>query len=156
VACEDSLIVIDAGSGYTSYAWVSGEITQTILPQTSGTYSVTVVDASGCNVSDSLNVAFKVCQEPEDYTVFVPNAFTPNNDGNNDRFQFYLDEVVFAEIQIYNRWGEKVFETNNANEYWDGTYKGQRCSQGVYLYDIKLVGNNGISDKYKGSVTLLR
>src|SRR5690606_32833383 len=86
IACEDSAILINAGSGYTSYVWNSGETTQTITPNESGTYSVTVVDANSCTVAGSVNVSFNSCA---DNIIFIPNAFTPNGDGNNDLFRVF-------------------------------------------------------------------
>lgn len=154
--CTDSLVIVDAGSGYTSYNWAGGETTQTIQPTTSGSYAVTVVDADNCSTSGSVNVTFSECVEPEDLTVFVPNAFTPNGDGNNDIFLCYITGVVFAEIQVFNRWGEKVFETNNVFEGWSGLFKGEQCKPGVYVYNVNAVGYNDERHRYKGTVTLIR
>jgi gliding motility-associated-like protein len=152
-ACEETSVTLDAGSGYTSYVWTSGETSQSITPQTSGTYTVTVLDANNCSASGSIDVAFNSCQE---MTVFIPNAFSPDGDGNNDVFQYYLTGVVTAEIKVFNRWGEKVFETNNTSQYWDGTNKGVKCNMGVFVYSIRVLSNTGTAKSYKGSLTLLR
>ncbi len=152
-SCQDSALTVDAGSGYASYLWSTGETTQTISPLTAGIYSVTVVDTIGCNQSGSANVVFNICQ---DYTVFIPNAFTPNGDGNNDRFQPYVTGVIYADVEVFDRWGEKVFETNNVNEYWDGTYRGTECKPGVFVYNVKVVGFTGNTARYKGTVMLIR
>ena len=92
----------------------------------------------------------------EDYAIYIPNAFTPNGDGNNDVFQYHLIGVKQAYILIYNRWGEKVFETDNPNEYWDGTYKGKLLTPDVFVYHIKLISYDNKQAEFKGSVTIVR
>ncbi|MFY0643388.1 MAG: gliding motility-associated C-terminal domain-containing protein [Bacteroidia bacterium] len=95
---------------------------------------------------------------------FIPNAFTPNKDGLNEVFRpitsfMQADEVNGLEsyrFSIYSRWGEKLFETYDIRESWDGTYKGENCQQGVYIYYLEALGVNDIKYSFKGNVTLLR
>ncbi|MEG1556219.1 MAG: gliding motility-associated C-terminal domain-containing protein, partial [Bacteroidales bacterium] len=93
------------------------------------------------------------CDEP---LVFIPNAFTPNGDGKNDIL--YVRSVLLEKVQwmIYNRWGEKVFETNNLEQGWDGLYKGKHCEPGVYDYYFEGTCTNGEVYVHKGNVTILR
>jgi len=87
---------------------------------------------------------------------FVPNTFTPNDDGENDVFRvkgLKLDEVYFA---VYNRWGEKVFETNDLSKGWDGKYKGRPADVGVFGWYLKVKCINGAETFKKGNVTLIR
>ncbi|MES2619662.1 MAG: gliding motility-associated C-terminal domain-containing protein [Bacteroidota bacterium] len=155
-ACEDSLIVINAGSGYAGYVWSSGETTQTIQPQSSGAYSVTAVDANTCSVSGSVNVAFRPCAVPADDLLFIPNAFSPNGDGNNDFFQVFGSNIREVYIDVFNRWGEKIYSSQNQFTGWDGTYKGKALAMQVLVYRIKAVFLSGKVHDYKGSLTLLK
>ncbi len=154
-ACDDSTAVVNAGSGFVSYLWSTGETTQTIGTQTAGAYSVTVEDANGCSPSGSANVTFESCVV-ENFSLFIPNAFSPNGDGNNEKFQCFGSGVIFTDIKVFNRWGEKVFDTNNMFDGWDGTNKGEQCKPGVFTYSINVISADGKSNKYKGTITLIR
>lgn len=151
--CKDSLVVLDAGSGYTNYAWGSGETSQTISPQTSGTYTVTAVDGNNCTVSGSIKVTFSSCA---DDAVFIPTAFSPNGDGKNDLFHVFGNNVRDIDIEVYNRWGELVYSSQNILDGWDGIYKGVKMPLGVYVYKIRAMFLDGVVRNYKGSLTLLR
>ena len=91
--------------------------------------------------------------------IHMPNAFTPNNDGYNDSFgpvNIFTDESAEYLFVIYNRWGEKVFETSGINNYWDGQYKNQPSPLGVYVYLIHYISPEGLKFEKKGTVTLLK
>lgn len=154
--CEDSVVVLDAGSGYASYVWDSGETTQAITPLTSGSYSVTAVHANGCSESASVNVVFNECIVEEDFTVYIPNAFTPNSDRDNDVFRIYSTNVLELELRIFNRWGEQIFINRGVNSTWDGTYKLAEVEQGVYAYMVDILLQSGYTQTYRGIVTLVR
>ena len=87
--------------------------------------------------------------------IFVPDAFTPNNDQENDVFRPKGSYVLDYSIKIYNRWGELVFESSDRQKSWDGKYNGELAPQGVYQYVIRVKGTEGIISK-SGSVTLIR
>ena len=88
-------------------------------------------------------------------TMIIPNIFTPNGDGINDKFDYKNQEQWEFETQIYNRWGELVFD-NKSSENWDGTFKGNKVSAGVYFYMIKATAiKNGEIRVYKGTVTVM-
>ncbi|HRJ39682.1 MAG TPA: gliding motility-associated C-terminal domain-containing protein, partial [Flavobacteriales bacterium] len=93
-----------------------------------------------------------------DYIIFMPNTFTPNGDGKND--VFIPVGVMFGsegyELMIFNRWGELLFESRNADTGWDGTHQGVLCKQDVYVWKVKAVDHNGITHDYIGHITLLR
>jgi len=114
-------------------------------------YSVTATDANNCSATAVIKVNVIA-----DKKVFVPNAFTPNGDGQNDKWLVSATGIVFIDLKIFNRWGEKVFETNNVNEGWDGNYKGKNAYAGVYSYVLTAVFLDGESRKYIGGVTLIR
>ena len=122
-----------------------------------GCFYIRVTDDNG-NTSDSTNV---VCTDNcPDYR--LPNVFTPNNDGQNDRFRpFPYSFVRDVDVTIFNRWGRVVFETDDPDINWDGTYKnqGQILSEGVYFYVIqvnKITLDGVVSEELSGHVTLLR
>lgn len=89
---------------------------------------------------------------PQARMLFVPNAFSPDNDNTNDYFQVMGKGLDGLTIEIYNRWGQMVFEAPHLNERWDGTYRGVPCPIGTYVYQLKL--NNKIVQS--GTVTLVK
>lgn len=99
-----------------------------------------------------------------DPLIHMPNAFSPNADGHNETFRpitaFVIDEnlegISSYYFGVYNRWGEKLFETTDIRDSWDGNYKGEACQQDVYIFRLSCEGVNGQQYNVKGSVTLLR
>jgi gliding motility-associated-like protein len=123
-------------------------------PAVTTIYQIQVTNEAGCVAMDDVTVYVV-----PDYSVFVPNVFTPNGDGNNDVFEIYgnLKGLAFLEVQIFNRWGEKVFESNNHQFKWDGTFKGVMQNPAVFVWQLKLSFLDGHKEELrKGSVTLLR
>lgn len=123
--------------------------TPVVSPPNDQYYSV-VVHASGCTVSDSALIRIIL---PNNF--FIPNAFSPNGDGNNDNFYIQAQSGVRVILfQVFNRLGEKIHEGNFP---WDGTYKGKQAPPGVYVYIFKLglFGDDNALFR-KGSVTLFR
>ncbi len=93
------------------------------------------------------------------YDIFIPNVFTPNGDGNNDFFQIFgnMPALKFIEVEIYDRWGEKVFESNDLHFKWDGSYKGKMLEPTVLVYTLHAGFIDNHSEKiYKGTLTLLK
>ncbi len=91
--------------------------------------------------------------------VFIPSAFTPNNDGDNDVLRvrtFFADEVTDMELLIYNRWGEEIFRTQNIYEVWDGTFRDEALPPDSYGFYLRVVCPNGEELIQKGNITLLR
>lgn len=88
--------------------------------------------------------------------IYVPNAFTINADGLNDDFVVKGIYIKEYNIKIFNRWGEKVYESNSFKEHWDGTFAGQNASQGVFVYLIEAKGVDNKLYHLSGDVTLLR
>ena len=118
-------------------------------------YVVVVTDEFGCIRTDTVLVFVRdvICEEPY---VFVPNAFTPNGDGKNDILYVRGEVVLEVAFKVYDRWGEKVFETTDLAHGWDGTFRGQPCEPGVYDYHLQ-VTCLGLKRYFKkGNVTLLR
>jgi len=120
-------------------------------PSTTTEYLITVVDDAGCSVSDSLVVKVS---SPE---LLIPTAFSPNGDGVNDFFRALNKNLVKYNLEVYNRWGEKVYETSDPFEGWDGVYQGIRQPMEVYTWQCRYQFSGGAKSKTaKGNVTLMR
>lgn len=105
------------------------------------------------------NLSFSLSNEdctPVGPILFAPSAFTPNGDGLNDGFFLTGAFIRSFQLVIFNRWGQKIFETNNLQEAWPGTYQGQVVQEGVYIYKAEAVGENGAHIEKHGTVTLIR
>jgi len=89
-------------------------------------------------------------------TIFFPNVFSPNQDGINDLFLPFSMDVAEIAYFVYDRWGSNVFESNNINSGWDGTFKGKLCNVGVYVFCSKVIFLNGETNVFSGDVTLIR
>ena len=88
---------------------------------------------------------------------FIPNAFTPNNDGMNDEFLVYGQSLQTVSIEVFDRWGEKVYESGDARHSgWDGTYHNKPMMTGVYVYVCRIETLAGKRYIVKGDVTLIR
>lgn len=88
--------------------------------------------------------------------VYIPNAFTPNNDGKNDVFLIYGNTILSAKMSIYTQWGQLIFQSDNVANGWDGTFKGVNQPNGVYVYMVDITFTNGTTSMRKGTVTLIR
>lgn len=121
-------------------------------------YQTTIYDvritynAGKCTTSDKLII--KIVDTSE---LFVPDIFTPNEDGNNDVLKVYGLNVKFAKLKIFNRWGEKVFESSNAIiEGWDGRYRDEWAPSGNYTYTLEAHYLNKKIKTLKGTIALIR
>lgn len=157
VLCLDgpSVLLTDlnnANNPAMSFLWNTGETTPSINATHPGIYSVTVSEQD-CATTDNI-VINKDC-----YTD-IPNAFTPNGDGDNDYFyprQLLAKGVTSFTMTVFNRWGQKVFETSNPNgRGWDGRFNDKEQPMGVYVYQIKVVMKNGKAEEYTGNVTMVK
>lgn len=125
-----------------------------VNPYTSGDYMLVVSMENGAATCYDTAV-LHVFVLPHS-RAYVPNAFTPNGDGNNDRFEIYGEDIKVISLKIFNRWGEEVFETTNSLDGWDGTYKGVGQNIGVYTYEAIITYLDDTQEIKKGTVTLLR
>ncbi len=151
--CLGSIIQLDAGVPGMKYEWTTGQTTQTISvsPKKQTKYGVTI-DNHGCIFTDDIVVKIE-CE------LYLPNAFSPNRDGYNDIFVPFGSKVTSYQMRIYSRWGELVYECTGGSDLkkgWDGMYKEELASMGVYAYVVKATFVNNETKEYKGNVTLLR
>ncbi len=120
-------------------------------PQATTQYTLLVTDDAGCVVSDSLIVRVII---PE---LLIPTAFSPNGDGMNDLFRVLNKDLDQLQFQVYNRWGELVFETSTPGEGWDGIYKGVEQEMGVYVWQCQYrLSGQAKNKQAKGNMTLVR
>ena len=121
--------------------------------------SATVFDVNGCATEDQLLVVMD-----KERRVFIPSAFSPNNDTNNDVFMIYADLTQIKQINyfhIFNRWGEEVFEAldfspNDEDYGWDGRFRGDFMNPGVFVYIAEIEFIDGHVEQYQGDITLVR
>jgi gliding motility-associated-like protein len=116
-------------------------------------YVFTATDTSGCIASDTVFIDVDT-----QYDLYFPSAFTPNSDGLNDRFRALgsIDIVTDFQLQIFNRWGELVFETNDITGAWDGTFKGERVPTDGFIHSAKARFIDGNERSYSGVVVVLQ
>lgn len=124
-------------------------------PEETTIYTITVEGLAGCNSSASVTVTVLdlACEEPN---IFIPSGFSPNGDGFNDIFYVRGANIDEVHLMVYNRWGEKIFESFDLDFGWDGTYKGERLTPDSYAYYVEALCFGGETFVKKGSITLLR
>lgn len=121
-------------------------------PIVTTTYTMSVTDSLGCTRTDTVTVFVDLlCGE-----VFVPNAFSPNGDGQNDILFVRGICIEYLDYSIYNRWGEQVFHTNDPAVGWNGTWRGVQCENAVFTYVLKGSLLDGSEIDKKGNVSLVR
>jgi gliding motility-associated-like protein len=153
------------GTDITTYLWTPADgLSCTTCanpiagPQKTTTYTVNVTSEFGCQAKDDVTL-FINCEGKQ---VWLPNTFTPNGDGHNDRFYPHgrgIDRVL--RFRIYNRWGEVLYDranvpTDDASYGWDGLYKNQQLKPDVYVYVILAQCANGDTVELKGDISLIR
>jgi gliding motility-associated-like protein len=118
-----------------------------------GIYEITLMVESpeGCR-----DTAWKVLEVKDDYALWIPNSFTPNNDGKNDAFMVKGFGYSDFTMDIFNRWGDHIFSTANDSEGWDGSYNGTVAAMDVYVYQVQIKDVFGNPHTYNGRVTLVR
>lgn len=146
--------------GYT-YTWSpddnltnpTGQVTDATVDQNT-TFTVQVSDGICTKEASVFVKVFEfICEEP---FVYVPNAFTPNGDNENDILYVRSTIVEQLVFRVYNRWGELVFETDNIDNGWDGTFRGKQCDPDVYDYYLDGFCIDGQSFLIQGNITLIR
>lgn len=155
ILCEGQTMLLNAAWPGATYLWQDNSTDPAYTIKEGGTYFVQV-----SNICGSLVDTVVFTQNACDCQVYVPTAFTPNGDGLNDRFRATVRcKLTNFNLRVFNRWGELVFETNNPDDGWDGSYKGVLQPVGVYVYFIEYTGYEG-EELHKfsasGNVTYIR
>lgn len=150
--CSYDIVTVGPNRNFVSYTWSTGETSPTIQTEFPGTYKLDVTDSNGCTASASVTVRDSTC--PEHF--FLPNAFTPNGDGRNDVLRpIFEGDVRNFHFMVFNRWGQKMFESTDASKGWDGRFNGQPQPAGTYIYSCSFTLFRQRANR-KGSVLLLR
>ncbi len=152
------------GNGGGTYSWSPANglscancQNPTARPTVTTTYKLTVTDVNGCTSTDEVTVLVDVLCGTNVLSTLLPNAFSPNRDGRNDHLCVPENLCVTSfDLKIYDRWGEKVFETNSIMNCWDGEYKGQALNTAVFVYYYQATLANGETFTQKGNISLIR
>jgi gliding motility-associated-like protein len=142
------------GGAFTTPSSGATGLSHTVTGLSTGqTASIVVraLAANSCQSSTGTATATTVTDQ-----IFVPNAFTPNGDGRNDVLLVYGNVIQALHLQVFNQWGEKVFESYDKNTGWNGTCKGKQQPSGVYVYTVHVTTTAGQVIDKKGSLTLVR
>ncbi|MBL7764872.1 MAG: gliding motility-associated C-terminal domain-containing protein, partial [Chitinophagaceae bacterium] len=148
--------IVAGGAPPYSFLWstVPAQTTATATTLYYGTYYVDITDANGCVIKDTVYIEEGPCCD----VAFIPNAFSPNGDRNNDEFKVLTTAgVELIQLEVYDRWGKRVWSTNDYRRGWDGIYEGKDCPVATYYYVFRYKctrdGSNYIK---KGDLTLIR
>lgn len=147
-----------SGTNPLDYSWSSDAILNdstisnptTTITDPTWVY-VIVTDTNGCTATDSYLVGIPVTS-----TLYIPNSFTPNGDEHNQLFRIYGSNIAQFHMEIYDRWGELIFESTDINYGWDATYKGKMVQDGTYVYKVMAIGMDYVTYDKTGHVTVLK
>lgn len=153
------LVSIDGGQTFTTPSSGSDGLTHTInslQPEQSVTILVQALGATDCELSSNSIAVIGLAINPFSNIIYVPNAFTPNGDGNNDIVYVHSESIRSLKFYIYDQWGELLYTSTSQQSGWDGSYHGKREPVGVYVYYLEAIMNDGKQVNKKGTITLLR
>ncbi len=146
-------------TGGVSYSWTFGDgnTSTQVHPNNTyidpGTYYITLVATNELGCIDSITKPITI---QEEYWVYIPNTFTPDGNMFNNTFEISTINIVDMEVQIFNRWGQLIFESKDMRDNWDGTYDGRLVQDGTYTYKVKYWTNSGIEETLTGHVNVLK
>ncbi|HEV7229677.1 MAG TPA: PKD domain-containing protein [Bacteroidia bacterium] len=149
---DSSTCIWNFGDGTVSHNTVDS--IRHIFPHAVNVYNVLEIRTNKYGCSDTFKIPIEVYSS---FEYWIPNAFTPNDDGINDIFRPIIAGVSSYELDIFNRWGELIFSSETTAEGWNGTYKGNRCQEDVYVWKVGFI--NDVSkhrENYIGRVSLIR
>lgn len=158
--CIGETLELEPVTPLMDYTWSDGSTGLTLEVSETGTYGVSAETEDCQIVRDSIDVMVGFCDRCEPQ---IPNAFTPNSDGRNDSFRLLFDinkcRITDYHIKIFNRWGEMVFESDNADERWDGRFNSNPMPSDVYVYFARYAYESeegSIMREATGELTLIR
>ena len=135
--CADRSVTLKSGADAERYVWQDGSTGPTLLAETGGIYRLEATNGV-CSAVDSVIITATECYY---FNVYVPNAFSPNNDGVNDELLPFLPpqiQVVTFEMNIFDRWGNLIFTTSDPTFSWDGRRNGKEMPNGIYIYSLQM------------------
>ncbi len=146
-------------SGGVTYVWTFGDGNGSTMVhpnntyEVPGTYTVTLIATNQLGCKDTVSKPITILPE---YYIYVPNAFTPDGNRSNNYFSASTVNIAKLNVKIYNRWGEMIFESDDLDFAWDGTYKGLKVQDGIFVYKIKYVTTGAIEETIVGHVALIK
>lgn len=147
--CGD--VTVEGPSGFTSYEWNTGSASANLTTSIPGNYSLTVTDENGCTAFDDITLN-DACADH----VVMPTVFSPNNDGINDWIgPNYSGDIKVYHLEIYNRYGQLIFETDEIAQGWNGKFENELQPIGTYVYVMQVKLNNKKREE-RGNITLVR
>lgn len=148
--CRGVMLTIKAGSGYKTYVWNDNSTGSAMAIDKPGLFWVQVTDSNNCSGRDSIYI--QPCEK-----FYIPNAFTPNNDGHNDILKpTVFGNVIGYHFSVYNRWGQLVFQTSDLNKGWDGRLDGIPQPTGTYVWNCRFQQVGKKQEDKEGAVLLVR
>jgi gliding motility-associated-like protein len=151
--CDEDSIIIYPHQVFNEYLWSTGSTNNSIQIRNPGIYWLTVKDKNSCIGSDTIHILQKDCAA----AFFIPNAFTPNNDGLNDIYKpIITGRISYYYFAIYNRFGQIIFSTNNPDMGWNGTVKDADQNSGTFVWLCRYKMKNKAAQLKKGTVVLIR
>lgn len=150
--CDGESISLNASYPSANYLWQDLSNDSIFNATLSGQYQVEVSNRCA-SVFDQISIEVESCDCP----IFIPNSFTPNDDGINDTFLPILHcDPKDYHLLLFNRWGEKAFESFNINEGWDGTFQEKEPIDGIYIYKVVYKFDGTIENTNSGSVSIIK
>jgi gliding motility-associated-like protein len=153
---DDPMFLNAKGSG--TLRWIVGDgvicrdcPNSQILPQNSGCYLIEARGENGCVAQDEVCIEVK-----KDWSIYIPNVFTPNFDGLNDTFLIYGVGISDIAVSIFDRWGEEIYHSDEQTKGWDGSVRGEEGKQDVFQYLVTFKALDGKKHTKSGHVTLLK
>ncbi|MGN6264478.1 MAG: gliding motility-associated C-terminal domain-containing protein [Ginsengibacter sp.] len=151
--CSYGTITLSAPGSFKNYLWSNHSNASFITVNQPGAYSLQVTDYNLCTATETVVVTPKQCMAG----FYIPNAFSPNNDGRNDVFKpMIFGNVIRYSFVIYNRWGQKVFESNDLLKGWNGTFHGANPDADIFVWICSYQFDGGSVENKKGTVVLVR
>lgn len=151
--CSYGTIELKPSEIFDTYLWSNNGTASSIVIDQPGRYWLQVRDNNNCTGRDTVEVKLKQCLQG----LYVPNAFTPNNDNKNDNLKALLfGDIALFEFSIYNRFGQMMFQTNDTNTGWDGKFKGKEQPPGIYVWVCRYRFKGEKEKVLRNQVSLLR
>lgn len=149
ILCEGEIMELSVLYDSTlTYIWSTGATTNSIFINAPDSFSVTVSD-SMCSYTDGILIG-------ECPRLYAPNIFSPDGDGENDYFFVYGVGITEIELTIFDRWGQKIFETKDMEQGWDGTFHGHKLPIDTYVYRVMYKGFGNTAFRKIGDISLIR
>ena len=155
------MLINNSSSDAVTYLWnlgdgtTSTDVDPSVTYTVEGTYSICLIAYTATSCTDTTCQTAEVIEEVES-VIGIPTAFSPNNDTHNDVLFVRGSGITSFTLMIYNRYGEKVFESNDLSIGWDGNHKGQPENTGVFAYYLEYEYISGEKGSLKGNITLVK